>query len=255
MHLILLAKLRISSAIILHYMHKNTLHNNSGLSLIELLITGAIATTLVVFVAKVASSVMKGKVKSDVSSSFIQVENAVIQTIARRMNEIAGDSTSATRCNGGGPGLFIANFTSDSLTLPGIGRIVPTTAINYPVNRRQDVNDAIGRCTSVIVPSAVGDINGENQPGAYYFCVQLDRGGIAPASNTAFFDSEAAFAEIRINLVNTSDALAVHSGPFLSCTNFRTNPSGGVVLYYKTYWRRTNDPTEFTQAGKVLLPR
>lgn len=238
-------------------MHKNTLHNNSGLSLVELLITGAIATALVVFVAKVASSVMKGKVKSDVSASFIQVENAIIQTIARRMNEVAGntDLTNPNRCNGGGPGVFIVNFTNDSLTLPGVGRILPATDINYPLDARQDVKDAIARCKNIIVPSAAGDPTGENQPGAYYFCVQLDRGVLAAASNTAFFDSEAAFAEIRINLVNTSDALAVHSGPFLSCSAFRTNPSGGVVLYYKTYWRKTNDPTEFTQAGKVLLPR
>lgn len=242
-------------------MHKNTQQNNSGFSLVELLVAGAVATILIVFVAKVASSVMKGKVKSDVSSSFIQVENAIIQTIARRMNEIAAmeppvlGAPPNIRCNGGGPGVFIRNFTTDSLTLPGVGRITPTVAVNFPAEPRQDVKDAIERCKTVIVPSAVGDPNGENQPGAYYFCVQLERGGIAPTSNTAFFDSEAAFAEIRINLVNTSDALAVHSGPFLTCTNFRTNPSGGVVLYYKTYWRKTNDPTEFNQAGKILLPR
>ncbi len=236
-------------------MERKQLMNRSGMSLVELIIAAGIAGILITFVAKVSSAVMKGKVKSDVSTSFILVENAITQAIARKMSSMAGDSTSLARCNGGGIATFINNFNTPSNILPGVGKITGSIAINYPANPRQDVKDAIDRCKTVIVPAAAADINGENQPGAYYFCVQLERGGEAATSNTAFFDSEAAFAEIRINLVNTSDALAVHSGPFLTCTNFRTNPSAGVVVYYKTYWRKTGDSTEFTQAGKILLPR
>jgi len=238
-----------------------------GFTLIGALAAALVLSILATLIGKNIYYLIRSRLRTESKVSIVDNESTFAELIATKLFSMMGSSA----CNTAD---FVTNFNNNPPSFPG--GLVTITIENPSVGEfglagtperfQSDLKTAIAACaTKPKLPTKRAD---GTWTGTFLFCAKLknpvaikDRKG-----QSGFLDSQAAFAEIRVDLTNDDVSQEVKiSGDALPCDQWTPPTATGtdsdpesrqLKLSYRIFSKRPNDNSElgyFTQMGSRII--
>lgn len=235
-----------------------------GFTLIAVLGALAVLGVIASFFGKRLLFEIRGRQKMEAKTSVIDNETALAEMIAGKLKTLFSTSgacgftkTDFKNQFNSDPPIFPApaipiKIESD-LAEPTLSKFYDLTS-SATTSPELEFKNAVSGCAD---PANGISVPSNNTPGVYLFCIALDMTGRAPQRSRGFVYSEAAMAQIRVNLVYKSlnqkeKTFGMNSGQAApECENWDTKaPSEKQMqISYRIFWK---SPVDGTGSGYFL---
>lgn len=225
---------------------------NKGNTLVVSLIGLGMLVILGLGIGNLSTSILKGKRRVDASLAFESHAKAFIQGVAADVSALAKDA-----CHYGSNANFVLQFPSFSFPGQGVAKINQTQIDDWRKNATviaeapSALKTSLDQCfdSSPRAPASTA------APAGYTFCLVFTK---EPTSSTEslLFNSDIAFAQIRVNLGDITQTPSLYTGPFWSCDRFRTDGNAGMSFFYRVFWHQPGETEGYYEnSGTALIPK